>query len=250
MNQARIALSIAGLLLLGGCGAPEATDLPVGEHVASTRDALVTVESQNFQTFTLGESWAEGSTHQDLDVVFLSQGLAKIVKDRTKALYLEPRFVAGATRAALVINTTAYADAYTMQVDAKTSRQLRRTPNAWERDWLFWDYTDNNHFYYAICKSNGFEIGKEWQDQDGIQQQQFLYTAASPGCTVGSWHTYGVVQTVADTSVTFSVYLNGALVTTYTDEGLSISGAAYPGGKFGFYTEDARTVWDNFSVSR
>jgi hypothetical protein len=112
----------------------------------------------------------------------------------------------------------------------KTQQQLRTgtAPNAWEVAWVLWNYTDNTHFYYFIAKPNGWELGKEDPAYPGAQR--FLAAGSSPTYAIGQWLNVKVVQS----SNTIKVYVNGTLITTFTD-----NERPYSGGKIGFYSEDS-----------
>ncbi len=38
--------------------------------------------------------------------------------------------------------------------------QLSTTPKNWETEWVVWNYTDNNHFYYLAPRENGWVLAK------------------------------------------------------------------------------------------
>ena len=130
-----------------------------------------------------------------------------------------------------------------LQFQAKmtTLQQLRTgsTPNTWEVAWMVWNYTDNDHFYYFIPKTNGWELGKRDPVYPG--GQRFLATGSSPAFPIGQPYTVKITQ---DASNTMSVWVNGALITTFTD-----TEHPYTSGKIGFYTEDALIHVDDVSVT-
>ncbi len=134
------------------------------------------------------------------------------------------------------------------QADLYTVSQLRATlpspeaapPNPWEVAWVFWNYTDNDHFYYFIPKPNGWELGKKDPDYPG--GQRFLATGSAPTFPIARWYT---VKVIHDSANTISVYVNNALLTTFTD-----TERPYTAGKLGLYTEDAKVYFDNVSVTQ
>src|SRR5205085_10706971 len=88
------------------------------------------------------------------------------------------------THSALVLGPS-FSNALTFSVSLNTVAQLRRgsPPNPWEVAWVLWHYTDNNHFYYFVPKTNGWELGKEDPAYPG--SQRFLATGSSPTFSIG-----------------------------------------------------------------
>jgi Ca2+-binding RTX toxin-like protein len=146
---------------------------------------------------------------------------------------------AGETHAALVVSQASFSNVR-FSAGFETLEQLRTgsAPNPWESAWAVFDYTDNTHFYYVAFKPNGWELGKADPAYPGAQR--FLATGSSPVSAVGTEHSFDIQQ---DGNV-ISVWLDGALLTTFTD-----NERPYLGGKIGFYTEDAKVAFDNVSGS-
>jgi hypothetical protein len=134
---------------------------------------------------------------------------------------------------------------FTLETALKTKKQLRQgtAPNVWEVGWILWDYADNTHFYYFIPKPNGWELGKGDPNYPGAQR--FLASGSSPQYPVGKRLVVRVTQSVSGAgATTMSVYVDGALLTTFTD-----TERPYSGGSIGFYTEDAQVFFNSLVVT-
>jgi hypothetical protein len=193
-----------------------------------------------FEALTVGD-WAEGSIHGNWRDNFNGFGRQGVVSTGTeKVLDQAPQAStsAGETHASLATSTATFGD-LTLSADAKTVQQLRTgtAPNAWERDWIFWHFTDGTHAYYLTCKANGWELGK--LDPAYAGAQRFLATGSSVTCPVGSWHTYRVGQV----GNVITVWVNGVLLTTFQD-----TERPYLTGSVGLYSEDAHVQFDHVSA--
>jgi len=170
------------------------------------------------------------------------------------------------THASLVIGLS-FPGNLNYEVSLQTEEQLRINypAKAWEVAWIFWHYTDNNHFYYFSPRPNGWSLGKEYPDYTGNQKQRNLARGNSPLFPIGSWYNFKINQVNnLDGSVTIKVYVkdqlgNYQLITTVTDlEQPYPTEAGYPpgtiekpytSGKIGLYNEDAHVHFDNVRVS-
>lgn len=195
--------------------------------------------SDDFEGLTAGAAWADGSTHGAWYSRYNGYGTVTVEADGDQVLSLSPKAAttSGTTHAALVLSTMRFNDIdFTVQV--KTATQLRTpVPNAWESGWVLWHFTDDTHFYYVALKPNGIEVGKEDPAYPGAQR--FLVTLSNPSFAVGHWYTVRVKHV----GTTFSIWIDGTLVTTFTD-----TERPYTGGTVGLYTEDADVHFNNFSA--
>jgi hypothetical protein len=147
----------------------------------------------------------------------------------------EPRV----THAGLVTTVREFSD-LDLTTRMRTVRQLRsEKPNTWEAAWLLWHYTDDEHFYSVVLKPNGWELGKEDPAYPGAQR--FLTTGDQPTFPIGTQHTVRVRHV----GNLITVWANGQLLTTYTDEE-----RPYERGRIGLYTEDAEVAFDSVVVHR
>jgi len=126
---------------------------------------------------------------------------------------------------------------YIFNVRMNTTQQLRTgsTPNPWEVGWLLFRYSDAQHFYYFIKKTNGIELGKF---NNG--SQTFFVTADNPKLTLNTWDSYSIA--VKGNNIKVSV--NGTQVANYTD-----TNSPYLTGKVGLYNEDAHVHYDDVTVT-
>ncbi len=225
---------------------PPATPAAPTPPPASTPAAVPTIGlvpapgfADDFEGLPLGVPWADGTTHGAWYSRFNGYGAVAVETDGDRVLSLSPKAATtpGATHAALVQSTMRFGDV-DFSVQVKTVTQLRTpTPNAWESGWVLWHFTDDTHFYYVALKPNGIEVGKEDPAYPGAQR--FLVTLSNPSFAIGQWHTVRVKHVGA----TFTIWIDGALVTTFTD-----NERPYTGGAVALYTEDADVHFNNFSA--
>lgn len=132
----------------------------------------------------------------------------------------------------------------TIEASLHTEKQLRRqnAPNPWEVGWLLWDYVDKTHFYYLIPKPNGWELGKADPAYPG--DQRFLASGNRPIYPIGNRYVVKIVQAVTPTSTTISAFVDGVLLTTFTDRE-----RPYSSGLIGFYSEDAAAYFHSVVVT-
>lgn len=222
-------------------GTQRATTTTKPTTTTTTTAMPTTAVPRSFDDYPVG-AWAEGSTHGAWRSVFNGFGWASVTNDPIDgpALSLVPHASTstGETHAALAVTTTQ--GDLTISARAITDQQLRTgsAPNAWERDWLFWHYTDNVHAYYLVCKANGWELGK--LDPAYAGAQRFLATGSNVTCPVGTWHTYLVHQV----GNVITAAIDGTTVTTFRDVE-----RPYPQGAVGLYTEDAAVRFADVAIS-
>jgi hypothetical protein len=198
--------------------------------------------SDNFSSYTPDICQSGGSTIGPWSIVYTGYGCVKIEGNATnKWLHENPQTStsSGETHSSMVVGPS-FTAPYTYELDINTEQQLRTNspPNPWETAWVVWDYTDDSHFYYFALKTNGWELGKEDPAYPGAQR--FLTTGSSPVTIKGQWSHVKITQ---DTTNTLKVYVNGQLITTFTD-----TERPYTSGKIGLYNEDAHVGFDNVNV--
>lgn len=176
-------------------------------------------------------AWAQGSTHGVWTVNYNGYGSVW----HHGGVHLSPKAStrASETHAALVTSVGSYRDVDTT-VGVTTVKQLRTgtQPNAWECAWVLWNHVDDAHFYYVVLKPNGFELGKADPAYPGAQR--FLVTLDSPRFPIGSTHVVHVRQS----GPTMSVWVDGILMTTFTD-----NERPYEAGHVGLYDEDSHALF-------
>jgi hypothetical protein len=196
----------------------------------------------DFSTMPVGTCIDDGSAIGSWLFVYDGYGCNAFVAPAGNKILLEQPEVSTQpyeTHGSLVVGPATTGDV-TVQADMATSRQLRTgsAPNAWEVGWLLWHYTDDLHFYYAILKPNGWEIGKEDPAYPGAQR--FLASGSSPQFPLGPWYRVRVVQSGG----TIQLFVNDLLITTVVD-----NDSPYTGGRIGLYTEDAESYFDNVVIT-
>ena len=185
-------------------------------------------------------TWAEGSTHGAWTTRFDGFGKVAVERAGTKVLMLRPQASEepGETHAALVTSKRTFSSMQ-LTARAKTVKQLRTSdPNPWESAWVIWNYTDNTHFYYLALKTNGWEVGKAHPRYHG--SKRFLATGSDMKFPIGTWASVDIRQI----GNTMQVSANGKLLTTFTD-----NERPYTSGAVGVYNEDAKTYFDDISVT-
>ncbi|MGV1037307.1 MAG: calcium-binding protein [Candidatus Nanopelagicales bacterium] len=182
---------------------------------------------------------SDGASIGDWYVVFAGYGSVVSRPVGQAKLVLQPRSASSPdeTHAALVVSNSSFVSS---KLDVtgrlRTDSQLRTgsASNPWETGWLIWDYTDNDHFSYAIAKTNGWELGKRDPAYPG--GQRFLATGDNVSTSVGSWTTTHVRRVVrADGSTRITLTIGNRKVASTVDRE-----RAYRSGKVGVYTEDAK----------
>jgi len=135
------------------------------------------------------------------------------------------------THASMVLGP-AFSGPLSFTASFKTLAQLRTgsSPNPWEVAWVAWNYRDDTHFYYLALKPNGWELGKEDPAYPGAQR--FLASGDNVVFPIGVWYGVRIQQ---DASNVIRVYVDGRLLTTFTD-----LERPYTSGRIAFYNEDAR----------
>lgn len=192
-------------------------------------------------------NFTDGNVFGDWRVVFAGYGTVGSYTTDDQALYLAPMAVsdANATSAALAVSTQDFT-AGNLQVSSRmtTTQQLRQNSaaNAWEVPWLVWDYSDNEHFYYAVAKPNGWELGKRDPAYPG--GQRFLATGSNPAVSVGQAADLNVVRQAGNGVSTMTLTINNSVVAQFNDRE-----RPYTSGNVGAYTEDAAVVFANVVVN-
>jgi len=208
--------------------------------MTTTNNSSTYFVDDNFSGYSTGTCLSDGTTFGPWTDVFGGGGCTKITTvGSNNVLELSPTAAgsSGNTYSSLTKLFSTSGDIY-VSVNLKTVQQLRTTPNPWEVGWVLWNYTDNNHFYYFIPKTNGWELGKETL-VNGVQTQVFLATGSSPTYPINNSYTVEIQQVGS----TITVWVNGTQVTSYTDSG------GYTSGSVAVYTEDAKVDFYNITAT-
>jgi hypothetical protein len=144
------------------------------------------------------------------------------------------------THSALVVSRSPYGD-FVVTLHVRTLRQLRHgaagAPNPWEVGWVVWHYTSNQRFYALTLEPTGWVLSK--QDPAYRGGERFLASGRAPVFRLGIPHTVGIVQ--AGDEITVSA--DGRLLMHFTD-----TQRPYLTGSFGFYCEDAQTIFSRIRL--
>ncbi len=181
----------------------------------------------------------DGDSYGPWQVVFAGYG--DVTATSTSKLRLRPAAPTNPseTHAALVVTKTVYTSTR-VKARVTTNAQLRTgsEPNPWETGWLVARYQDNEHFYYAALKTNGWELGK--RDPAFPGGQRFLTSGSTPNARVGQAQV--VVLTAKGSKLTLRI--NGDVVASFTD-----TATPYSSGAAGLYTEDADVTFDQIAIT-
>ncbi len=190
-------------------------------------------------------AWEEGRSYGDWIAVYRGGGDVGIETDTTDGASTQVLFERPAppndqdTTHACLVTSRFEAGDFELSVNVKTLRQLRHPMGqAWEGAWVLWHYVDKAHFYYAVLKTNGWELGKADPAVPG--GQRFLKTGATPIMVIGGVAEFRIRQQGSTMTLSFG----GAAVATVTDTARPLLG-----GKFGFYTEDAEVRFWHFQAA-
>lgn len=181
----------------------------------------------------------DGASRGGWVVQFGGGGCVEVASGGT--LHLAPAAIADSseTRASLVVGSS-HGATFGLRARMITDGQLRTgtPPNPWEVAWLVWDYTDDEHFYYAVLKPTGWEVGKRDPAYPG--GQRFLATGESPVYPIGQWYGLEVVRVEGRTSLT----VDSVPITVFTDPE-----RPYQQGRVALYTEDAAARFEDIDVT-
>lgn len=212
--------------------------------LSSKRAPVKTLLIDNFSSYPTETCYKDGDVFGKWASVFNGYGCTKI--EKINSVY----FVHQSPQASTLISDThaslttgpSYAAPITFEASLTNIAQLRQNspPQPWEVGWVIWNYSDNEHFYYFIPKTNGWELGKRDPSYGG--GQRFLATGTNKVFSLGVTYKIKIVH---DKSNTMSVYVDGALITTFTD-----SEGPYSLGKIGLYNEDAHVHFTNVKVTQ
>jgi len=198
---------------------------------------------ESFSGYIADTCFSDGTSFGPWTVVFAGFGCVKVESDGVNSwLHAVPKAPKGGnTHSALTVGPE-FSDAITYGVNINTVGQTRTKmkPRSWEVGWVVWNYTDNDHFYYFIPKTNGWELGK--RDPAYTGGQRFLSTGTSPTFPIGQSYSVRITQNATNT---MSASVNGQLLTTFTD-----TERPYTSGKIGLYTEDAHVHFDDIFVTQ
>ena len=236
-EQASVA-ALNGLALLASSGNQSVCAAAV---TAPGGPGPVAALNENFSSYAKNACLADGTAFGPWTSSFGGYGCTSVKTDGVSSWLDESPFAsvsAAETHSSLVLGPS-FAAPMSLSVDVKTAAQLRTNtpPNPWEVGWVFWGYADNTHFYYFQPKPNGWELGKEDPAYPGAQR--FLATGSTPVYPVGGTYTVKIVQN----QNVMTVYVNGALVTTFTD-----TERPYASGRIGLYNEDSNVRFTNVVV--
>lgn len=242
-------LASAVAAVAGGCDAADPSSgldlaLPASAEPpvpVSERGRPLSPFRSSFERLSPSPCLADGASVGVWAVVFGGYGCVRPeAQDAESWFALAPGAVGqpDSTRASLVVGPR-QRSAFRLSLRLVADRPLRTgsPPNPWETAWVVWDYTDNDHFYYAILKPNGWEVGKRDPAYPG--GQRFLATGTSPLYPMGPWYHVVIERASGRTSLS----ADGVTLTTFVDRE-----RPYTRGRIGFYTEDAAVRFSDVAL--
>lgn len=201
------------------------------------------VFSEDFSQFTASTcpKYVDGDSFGKWNVVYTGFGCVRIANvGGNNVLEIQPQSVSNPVdTSAPLVTGPELSGSFIFKGSVSTLRQLRQNspPNPWETSWIVWNYTDDDHFYYFIPKSNGWELGKKDPAYPG--SQRFLATGNTPTYSLSEVKNFEIHQ--KDNTIT--VYINGDKIVEFTD-----NERPYTSGKIAIYSEDAAITADNIEV--
>lgn len=204
-------------------------------------------------------TWSVGSTHTCTDSWYVDwndSGSTKIVNQSgSNYLQEQPQTAtsSGQSYSALVTSSNSVSNPLYIHNEYQTNQQLRTgsSPNPWEVGWTLFDLNKDSNgiytFYYVLLKPNGWEIGKDY-DNNGVQAQQFLASGTNYTYPVGNWDEITVNNfSYGSGTESFTVQAidtNGDntwhTLATVTDSGTHT--APFTSGTVGVYCEDSQII--------
>ncbi|WP_298644605.1 hypothetical protein [uncultured Cardiobacterium sp.] len=216
---------------------------PTSEPATVADNGNAPLMQDDFSAYPLHKTYTDNDTFGAWKVAFAGYGNAEIIDNGggNQALQLRPMAHSGQTETSstMVVSTVQTGNNFTYSGTISTPEQLRQdaAPNPWETAWLVWNHSDNDHYYYFVARANGWELGKRDPAYSG--GQRFMATGSESWPLAEAKH-----FVVAKSGNTVEISINGKVITTFTDDD-----NPYTGGSIGLYTEDARIVADDISLT-
>ena len=112
--------------------------------------------------------------------------------------------------------------------------QLSATPKNWETEWIVWNYTDSNHFYYLAPRENGWVLAK----RNGNPNNPEILATGTDAFPANSPKNFKIERK----GNTFEVTVNGKKLASVTDN------SPINQGRIGLYTYNSAINIDNIEL--
>lgn len=186
-------------------------------------------QKDNFENYTSGSTFNDGKKFADWELVYGNASVASNGGNKTLNLSSKP----GQDSASLILGKTLDKD-FTYSGTINSLTQLSATPKNWETEWIVWNYTDSNHFYYLAPRENGWVLAK----RNGNPNNPEILATGADAFPANSPKNFKIERK----GNTFEVTINGKKLASVTDN------SPINQGQIGLYTYNSAINIDNIEL--
>ena len=186
-------------------------------------------QKDNFENYTSGSTFNDGKKFADWELVYGNASVASNGGNKTLNLSSKP----GQDSASLMLGKTLDKD-FTYSSTINSLTQLSATPKNWETEWIVWNYTDSNHFYYLAPRENGWVLAK----RNGNPNNPEILATGTDAFPANSPKNFKIERK----GNTFEVTVNGKKLASVTDN------SPINQGRIGLYTYNSAINIDNIEL--
>ena len=186
-------------------------------------------QKDNFENYTSGSTFNDGKKFADWELVYGNVSVASNGGNKTLNLSSKP----GQDSASLMLGKTLDKD-FTYSGTINSLTQLSATPKNWETEWIVWNYTDSNHFYYLAPRENGWVLAK----RNGNPNNPEILATGTDAFPANSPKNFKIERK----GNTFEVTVNGKKLASVTDN------SPINQGRIGLYTYNSAINIDNIEL--
>ena len=186
-------------------------------------------QKDNFENYTSGSTFNDGKKFADWELVYGNASVASNGGNKTLNLSSKP----GQDSASLILGKTLDKD-FTYSGTINSLTQLSATPKNWETEWIVWNYTDSNHFYYLAPRENGWVLAK----RNGNPNNPEILATGTDAFPANSPKNFKIERK----GNTFEVTVNGKKLASVTDN------SPINQGRIGLYTYNSAINIDNIEL--
>ena len=186
-------------------------------------------QKDNFENYTSGSTFNDGKKFADWELVYGNASVASNGGNKTLNLSSKP----GQDSASLILGKTLDKD-FTYSGTINSLTQLSATPKNWETEWIVWNYTDSNHFYYLAPRENGWVLAK----RNGNPNNPEILATGADAFPANSPKNFKIERE----GNVFEVTVNGKKLASVTDN------SPINQGQIGLYTYNSAINIDNIEL--
>ena len=180
-------------------------------------------QKDNFENYTSGSTFNDGKKFADWELVYGNVSVASNGGNKTLNLSSKP----GQDSASLMLGKTLDKD-FTYSGTINSLTQLSET------EWIVWNYTDSNHFYYLAPRENGWVLAK----RNGNPNNPEILATGTDAFPANSPKNFKIERK----GNTFEVTVNGKKLASVTDN------SPINQGRIGLYTYNSAINIDNIEL--